>query len=1081
MAYIKKESIDRVFEESDIVKVFEKLCPDTKKKGVNYVCKSPFNDENTASCVVSPAKQIYKDFSSGNGGNVVSFIMEHQRLQYVEAIEWLASFFNIPLEYEDAEWAKKKQEKLKKKEEYRPLLKVVLAQYRKAFRALPDDHNAKQEVYGKRQYTDDQVVEWEIGYAPGKKFIYQNAYGTGALTIARELNLVGDNADKYWSRVIYPIHDVNGLLIGLAGRNVSTNEKAAKWINPNDNELYKKDKVWYALHKAKRAITKTGEAWLVEGYNDVIAWHTYGLENTVASCGTAITTNQIKVLSRYTKKVILCMDPDPAGLKSALKHIPLFLSQDFIVQVATLPVDPDDFVRKYPNIIERVGLSKMMNHSWEIREEKKTIRKSVKVDGFKFLMDHLLTGNEIEDSKVVNELLEVIANISDTSMKDIYTKWLSKESGFTVPQLNKWKKEVDQKIVDRTSSGTNDWWETYILPSEVTTPIEELKPIIEKYGMFQDNNRIWIKQGDDAPYTFKAVSNFSIEIIQHMQDEKFPMKLIRIKNVRNKERIFDTLSDNLNSPMQFTNVMAGHGNFLFKGKREDHLKLLEYMFDKMGDGDKVDVLGWQASGFFVFSNLVVIPGKGNIEIDENGVFKVDKTHYYVPAANKVYRNNPYKYMAQKRIVATPAPDFSFTDYCSKMIAVHRGHAITGILFTIASIFQDVVINKTGAGFPIPFLYGPPSTGKDQLIECCQSFFGKPQEAISLESGTSTDKAQIREFAQFQNMIGHLSEYKRGNPKVDGMLKALWDRRGYKRGTIDSHVGSESIPILSSTFLTGNDYPDNDALITRVIWEEMTKGDFSPEEIKMYDQLKDMTNQGISHFTVEILQHREKWETLFKETYRRVVKTIKQDMGMLATQARIIHNNAVLGATYELMKDDLQFPFSWGDFMSHAKESIDRQLRKLNTASLHSKWWDIFLATVRTETAPLVHEVDFSIKDGRLYFNMKNTWNRITTQWYRQYQETTPSKAKISDTLRDNLDLALQEHATHRFDGSSNGKRTSAFSVELSATQIQDELMEAIEWQENQKRAGTWSAPATPYSSIPTTAPSSDGKQGDLPF
>ena len=950
-----------------------------------------------------------------------------------------------------------------KKEEYRPILKAALAQYRKAFRELPEDHNAKQEVYGKRQYTEDQVIEWQIGYAPGKKFLYEMLMQKGLTTEARALNLIGDQADKYWSRVVYPIHDVNGLLIGLAGRNVSTNDKAAKWINPNDNELYKKDKVWFALHKARTAITKAGEAWLVEGYNDVIAWHTYGLENTIAGCGTAITANQIKALSRYTKKVILCMDPDPAGLKSALKHIPLFLSQDFMVQVATLPVDPDDFVRKYPNIIERVGLPKMMNHSWEIKEDKKTIRKAVKVDGFKFLMDKLLTGNEIEDSKVVNELLEVIASISDTSLKDIYTKWLSQESGFTVTQLNKWKKEVQQKVVDRTSSNTNDWWETYILPPEVKESLEDLKPTIEKYGLFQANNKIWIKQGDSPPHPFKAVSNFSIEIIQHMQDEKFPMKLLRIRNVRNKERIFDTLSDNLNSPMQFTNIMAGHGNFLWKGNRQDHLRLMEYMFDRMGDGEKIDVLGWQPLGFWVFNNLVVRPGQDPVTIDENGVFKIEKTHYYVPSANKVYKNNAYKYVAQKKIKVKDAPEFSFTAYCSKMMEVHGNHAMTGILFTVASIFQDVVVDRLG-NFPIPFLYGPPSTGKDQLISCCQSFFGEPQEGINLEGGVSTIKAQIREFAQFQNMIGHLSEYKRGDSKLDGVLKGLWDRRGYKRGTIDSHVGSESIPILSSTFLTGNDYPDNDALISRLIWEEMTKTEFSQAEMKSYEELNDMTQSGISHFTVDILAHRQLWEEKFKETQRRISKNLKQDLSMAATHGRIISNISVLAAAYELMKDKLTFPFSLGDFIAHMKTCIERQLRKLNTASLHAKWWDIFLATVRTETAPLVHEVDFTVKDGRVYFNMKNTWNRITTQWYRQYQENTPSSAKITDTLQDNTDLQFQKHASFRFDGSATGTRTSAFSVDLKATQIMEELMEAIEWQENMKRTGSWSAPATPFGS-----------------
>src|SRR5690606_3092208 len=146
-----------------------------------------------------------------------NFIMEHQRLPYIEAIEWLANFSNIQLEYESAEWAKKKQEQLKKKEEYRPILKAALAQYRKKFRELPATHNAKKEIFEHRGYTDDQVVEWQIGYAPGKQFLFEMLREKGLTTEAKELNLINEQADKYWSRVIYPIHDANGLLIGLAG------------------------------------------------------------------------------------------------------------------------------------------------------------------------------------------------------------------------------------------------------------------------------------------------------------------------------------------------------------------------------------------------------------------------------------------------------------------------------------------------------------------------------------------------------------------------------------------------------------------------------------------------------------------------------------------------------------------------------------------------------------------------------------------------------------------------------------------------------------------------------------------------
>src|SRR5690606_25338308 len=198
----------------------------------------------------------------------------------------------------------------------------------------------------------------------------------------------------------------------------------------------------------------------------------------------------------------LFRSPDAAGLKSAIKHIPLFLAQDIRVEVVTLPVDPDDFTRKYPNAIEKYTLPALMSRMREVKGGNKSVKKSIRVDGFKFLMDHKLTGNEIDDAKTVNELLEVIISINDTAMKDIYAKWLAKESGITVTQLNKWKKEAEEKVKTKVEDTTMDWFVTYMLPKEVEIPLEELKPTIEKYGMFQANNKIWIKQGDDPPFSF---------------------------------------------------------------------------------------------------------------------------------------------------------------------------------------------------------------------------------------------------------------------------------------------------------------------------------------------------------------------------------------------------------------------------------------------------------------------------------------------------------------------------------------------------------------------------------------------------
>jgi len=1045
MGLIKNDFIEQLKEEADLVQVVRSKCPDLKKTGSVYKAKSPFTDENTPSFVVSPAKGIWKDFSSGKGGAVLNFIMEAYSLDFVKAVEWLAQFQNRTIEYEDNERAKKSLERKKKQETLRPILKAAHRAFQNALWALSDDHPAWQELK-KRGYTREQVKAWEIGYAPGNSFLYEKLRQTGRTEEGRKLGLINDAAkDKFWNRVIYPLKDHNGLIVGFSGRDLSGKKESAKWINPIESDIYRKDRVLFGFNMARKSIVKHNEAYLVEGYNDVIACHENDLPLAVSACGTSITDRQITMLKKVCSSVTFLMDGDSAGRKSALKYIPQFIQAGLSTNVIFLPhkMDPDDFARSrhFEVLLKRYkSLPELLQKA--------------KRNGFQVLIDYSVKDADlIAQARAVNELAELIACVDDAVMADIYAQWLAKESGNKLSLITKLVKESLTKRAEAAKEmKTGQVSGLYEFPKNLKIDLDKVIPLIEKYQCFQAGNRIWMQCGSEPPYTFSWVSNFSIDIIQHMVDEKFPMKLVRIKNVFGLEKIFDTLSDNLMTPQTFTTTVAGHGNFFWKGNRQDHMKLLQMLFDQMGHGEKIDVLGWQRSGFFVFNNGVIIPGEGKRDIDENGIFRIKNKDqeicYYVPSANQVYRNNAYKYEAQKKVKLKGNSSLSFHQYTSKIMQVHREHAITAILFTVASIFQDVVTQSLG-NFPIVFLYGPPSTGKDQLIECCQSFFGDPQTAINLEGGASTAKAQLRELAQFSNLISHLSEYKRGDSKLDGMLKGMWDRLGYKRGTIDSHVSSESIPVLSSVFLTGNDYPDSDALITRLVWEEMTKSDFSGEEMQQYDELKDMTHSGVSHLTAELLQHRSLFEHQFKDAFRKVSKEVKNDLLMAATQSRIISNLSILGATYEILKDKIMFPFGWAEIKAHFKTIVEKQVRKLNTASLHHRWWDCFLVVCRTKNEPLRYGSDWNLKDGRIYFNFTNTYNRVAPQWHKQYFEVPPGKGKISDMINDDPDLALEKVASHRFDGSKEGKRTSAWSVVLEATAINKEILETVEWQERE--------------------------------
>ena len=276
------------------------------------------------------------------------------------------------------------------------------------------------------------------------------------------------------------------------------------------------------------------------------------------------------------------------------------------------------------------------------------------------------------------------------------------------------------------------------LPKEVTTPYSVLQSDINNYHLFTDNNRIYILKGTSSKQYFESISNFEIQILQHIQDEKFPMKLLKVKNVFGLERIFDISSDLFNTLGGFENSIARQGNFLFTGNASDFKQLKALLFDKMGNGEKLESLGYQNGyDFWIWNNKVNLLNGKSIEIDENGIFNHNQKSFYVPSANKIYINNLSAYQPQKKMKLVNS-DIAMSTYLQKMMEVHKEHYITAVLFTISSIFQDIVVNQIG-NFPILFLYGAGSSGKDQLAESCQSFFGIPQTAINLEGGASTLK------------------------------------------------------------------------------------------------------------------------------------------------------------------------------------------------------------------------------------------------------------------------------------------------------------------------------------------------------
>ncbi len=350
---ITKDTIEKVFETARVEEVIGDFVQ-LKRAGSNLKGLSPFVNEKSPSFMVSPVKQIWKDFSSGKGGNSVTFLMEHEHFTYPEAIKYLAAKYNIEVE----ETLQSDEDLVQANEKESMYLVSEFAQ--KYFHhTLLESEEGKAiglSYFKERGFTSETIKKFNLGYSPeswdaftkealGKGYKLEFLDKTG-LTIVKQED--GKTFDRFKGRVMFPIHSMSGRVLGFGGRILTNDKKAAKYLNSPESDIYHKSKVLYGIFQAKQAIAKLNNCYLVEGYTDVIQMNQAGIENVVSSSGTALTADQIRLVNRLTPNITVLFDGDAAGLRASIRGIDLILEAGMNVKVCSFPDgdDPDSFARK---------------------------------------------------------------------------------------------------------------------------------------------------------------------------------------------------------------------------------------------------------------------------------------------------------------------------------------------------------------------------------------------------------------------------------------------------------------------------------------------------------------------------------------------------------------------------------------------------------------------------------------------------------------------------------------------------------------------------------------------------------------
>lgn len=579
---IDQPTIDRILDAANIVDVVSEFVT-LRKRGVNYVGLCPFHDDKTPSFYVSPSKNICKCFACGEGGTAVHFIMKHEQLGYFDALRYLAKKYNIEIQEREL------TDKEKQARSDRESMFIVNAWAQKYFTSMLHNHIDGKTIgmryFIERGFREETIRKFQLGYSLDKRdALYQEAIKSGykkeflektGLVIAYEDGRVND---RFRGRVIFPVHSLSGKVVAFGGRVLKKDEKTAKYVNSPESDIYHKSNELYGIYFAKQAMVKADRCFLVEGYTDVISMHQSGVENVVASSGTALTHGQIRLIHRFTDNITVLYDGDAAGIKAALRGIDLLLMEGMNVKVVLLPdgEDPDSFARSHS-----------ANEFSDFIQKHET-------DFIRFKTQLLLeeAGNDpIKRAALIGDIIRTIAIVPDDITRTLYIRECSAmmeiDEQVVLNQVNKIRLSNNERPAQPSAPAPEEILpKDYVIPTgmrpveTVTVPLAETdaQPDIPPY--FPPPEEEEIPNGENtAPPPAPSMERTMQVHRTRSPYEAYEIALLRYV-VRYGERILFEYPDEKTNALVTTRVAEYIKNELEKDGIQIYTTILQQMLDE---------------------------------------------------------------------------------------------------------------------------------------------------------------------------------------------------------------------------------------------------------------------------------------------------------------------------------------------------------------------------------------------------------------------------------------------------------------------------------------------------------------------
>jgi DNA primase len=922
---LSKSTIQSV-RDLDIYDVVSKYLP-LKKQGNLFKGNCPFHDEKTPSFTVNHLKNSYKCFGCGKGGDAIQFVIDYDKLDFINAIEKLAADHNIAIEFEE-QTEEQIAAEVDKKNIYDAM---VFAQ--KYFTKNIEDSTVAKSILAKREFNEDDINFWELGFAGDSNFIKNHAQETGQIELYYKASLISANSkntahyDFFTNRIIIPIYNERNKIIAFSGRAID--DESPKYINSRNNDLYNKSDVLFGIHKFSQVDKHKPFIVLVEGYFHVFSLHKIGYTNSLAYGGNRLTKSHVAQFKKLAKEIIIFYDNDAnkktnTGLNSTLEQVDHLISEGFLVKVfcGEIGEDADDFCRKLKQ-------NEHGTYDFDLRAKS--------IDAIKWKTELLLqeaeTPDEIATAK--QEIANLLFNIKNETLRSEYSKFISKNLKFKEAELKTIFKNIEEEEKKNAEQKKNkdakflqedypDWFD-----------LDHRK----HFNLFQFTSLI--RNGETGYYFPDSTwypthhTNFVIQplyMIKSFQNARRMCEVFGFNRLTNKliSEVIDFNEKELLKKEQFESRLAQQSPFItLEGySNTNHKRLINKLLFEFKDCYELNTLGYQPEQFWAFSNICFeFPSDNNPkgverEYNDFGVVEIGENSFLSEAKNKrvgqmrLDNNNPYEndlYFIYKKSTV------NFSEWCKLMCDVYTEEkAWLAISFSISTVFRDLILSFTK--LPHLHCYGEKGSGKSEFAESILHLFfsGKDSEGKLYKpynlAGGGTPYSFHNRLERFRAAPQVLNEYDDTSilPEFFDAIKASFDGEGRERG-MGVKGKTETMKRNATLILCGQKIGnrDDNSVLTRSVTVEFLKKEFTEQERLLFSKLESIKNDGLSSLILEILTHRMHFKKRFSELFLKTVTDLQKRVATIyqKVETRIIKSLAALQLSFVVMAEVITLPLN----------------------------------------------------------------------------------------------------------------------------------------------------------------------------